>query len=104
MHTANINDMISNSNKGPQTHVPIASSKTKASTRPNDAAKKNEQNGATATATASTTATSTNPDSAAVAATTVTALLLTLNVSSRAVDDSGWLQQDLVWTAVHIIL
>ena len=103
MHTANINDMISNSNKGPQTHVPIASSKTKASTRPNDAAKKNGQNGAT-TATASTTAASTNPDSAAVAATTVTALLLTLNVSSRAVDDSGWLQQDLVWTAVHIIL
>ena len=46
----------------------------------------------------------TSSNSTATASPTITAMLVTLNVSSRAVDDSGWLQQDLVWTTVHIIL
>ena len=79
---------------------PTSSSTTKP--RPYGAVKNNKQNAAIA----ATTRTSSNSTNTATVATSplVTALLLTLNVSSRAVDDSGWLQQDLIWTTVHIIL
>jgi hypothetical protein len=40
----------------------------------------------------------------AVAVAAGKATVVTLNVSSRAVDDSGWLQRDLVWTVVRVLL
>ena len=93
-------------NEGIEAHpsqISITSPTSSSTTKPrlNGAVKNIKQNAAIA----ATTRTNSNSTATAAAATSplVTALLLTLNVSSRAVDDSGWLQQDLIWTTVHII-
>ena len=95
-------------NEGIEAHpsqISITSPTSSSTTKPrlNGAVKNIKQNAAIAATTLTSSNSTTTATATAATSPPVTALLLTLNVSSRAVDDSGWLQQDLIWTTVHII-